>query len=95
MEAIPDLATLSKLADTCGQVHGLRPASRRRGPEPGHHPPPDLPGVGGMVTKQTKGRNVSHVPILAPLLPILPILERLTAGTQPEDPPTSLGLGTE
>ncbi len=101
--AIPDLATLNRLADTCGQVHqsysdfvmlaallaarssevsGLRAGDvdfdlnlvtiRRQ----------TFPGAGGLVTKQTKGRNVRHVPILAPLLPIL---QRLTAGRQPKD----------
>lgn len=41
-----------------------------------------FPGAGGLVTKQTKGRNVRHVPILQPLAPVL---ERLTDGREPED----------
>ena len=40
-----------------------------------------FPGAGGLVTKQTKGRTVRHVPILAPLAPVL---ECLTEGREPE-----------
>lgn len=40
------------------------------------------PGVGGLVTKQTKGRDIRHVPILQPLKPVL---ERLTTGRKPEE----------
>lgn len=40
-----------------------------------------FPGAGGLVTKQTKGRDIRHVPILGPLSPIL---ERLTADRPPE-----------
>lgn len=40
------------------------------------------PGAGGLVTKQTKGRDIRHVPILQALTPVL---ERLTAGREPED----------
>jgi integrase len=41
-----------------------------------------FPGAGGLVTKQTKGRNVRHVPILQPLAPVL---ERLTDSREAED----------
>lgn len=41
-----------------------------------------FPGAGGLVTKQTKGRNVRHVPILQPLNPVL---ERLTESRESED----------
>lgn len=40
------------------------------------------PGAGGLVTKQTKGRDIRHVPILQALTPVL---ERLTADREPED----------
>lgn len=40
------------------------------------------PGYGGLVTKQTKGREIRHVPILDALVPVL---ERLTAGREPEE----------
>lgn len=41
-----------------------------------------FPGSGGLVTKQTKGREIRHVPILQHLEPVL---ERLTAGREPQD----------
>lgn len=41
-----------------------------------------FPGAGGLVTKQTKGRNVRHVPILQHLAPVL---ERLTESRESED----------
>lgn len=41
-----------------------------------------FPGSGGLVTKQTKGREIRHVPILHHLAPVL---ERLTAGRDPEE----------
>ena len=41
------------------------------------------PGKGGLVRKQTKGRNVRYVPILDALEPVL---IRLSAGKQPGDP---------
>ncbi|MBX7558330.1 tyrosine-type recombinase/integrase, partial [Streptomyces sp. tea 10] len=41
-----------------------------------------FPGAGGLVTKQTKGRDIRHVPILEPLAPVL---ERLTAGREDEE----------
>lgn len=40
-----------------------------------------FPGAGGLVTKQTKGREIRHVPILQHLAPVL---ERLTAGREAE-----------
>jgi integrase len=101
--AIPDLATLNRLADACGQVHQsysdfvmLAALLAARSSEVSGLQAGDVdfdlslvtirrqtfPGTGGLVTKQTKGRNVRHVPILAPLVPIL---ERLTAGKEPED----------
>ncbi|WP_244229651.1 tyrosine-type recombinase/integrase [Rathayibacter sp. VKM Ac-2805] len=39
-------------------------------------------GAGGLVTKQTQGRDIRDVPILQALTPAL---ERLTAGREPED----------
>src|SRR5699024_11075493 len=41
-----------------------------------------FPGVGGLVTKQTKGRDIRPVPILQPLRPVL---ERLTRGREPDE----------
>lgn len=41
-----------------------------------------FPGSGGLVTKQTKGREIRHVPILQPLEPVL---RRLTADRAPEE----------
>lgn len=41
-----------------------------------------FPGAGGLVTKQTKGRDIRHVPILEPLAPVL---ERLTTGRGDEE----------
>lgn len=41
-----------------------------------------FPGSGGLVTKQTKGREIRHVPILQHLAPVL---KRLTAGREPEE----------
>ncbi|MBL3686159.1 site-specific integrase [Leucobacter zeae] len=41
-----------------------------------------FPGSGGLVTKQTKGREIRHVPILQPLEPVL---RRLTAGRAPDE----------
>lgn len=41
-----------------------------------------FPGAGGLVTKQTKGRDVRRVPILEPLVPVL---ERLTTGREPDE----------
>lgn len=41
-----------------------------------------FPGSGGLVTKQTKGREVRHVPILQPLEPVL---RRLTIGREPQE----------
>lgn len=40
------------------------------------------PAAGGLVTKQTKGREIRPVPILQPLVPVL---ERLTAGREPRE----------
>ncbi|QNA93010.1 site-specific integrase [Microbacterium sp. Se5.02b] len=40
------------------------------------------PGAGGLVTKQTKGRDIRQVPILQALTPVL---ERLTADREPEE----------
>lgn len=41
-----------------------------------------FPGVGGLVTKQTKGRDIRRVPILEHLAPVL---ERLTTGHEPNE----------
>ena len=41
-----------------------------------------FPGSGGLVTKQTKGREIRHVPILQHLTPVL---ERLTADRSPDE----------
>lgn len=41
-----------------------------------------FPGSGGLVTKQTKGREIRHVPILQHLAPVL---ERLTADRSPDE----------
>ncbi|MEB4613785.1 tyrosine-type recombinase/integrase [Leucobacter sp. M11] len=41
-----------------------------------------FPGSGGLVTKQTKGREIRHVPILQHLAPVL---ERLTTGREPDE----------
>lgn len=43
------------------------------------------PGAGGLVTKQTKGRDIRHVPILQALTPVL---ERLTADREQPGSPT-------
>ncbi|MEB4613699.1 tyrosine-type recombinase/integrase [Leucobacter sp. M11] len=40
------------------------------------------PGTGGLVTKQTKGRDIRHVPILQALTPLL---ARLTAHREPDE----------
>ena len=41
-----------------------------------------FPGSGGLVTKQTKGREIRHVPILQHLEPVL---QRLTIGREPQE----------
>ena len=41
-----------------------------------------FPGSGGLVTKQTKGREIRHIPILQHLAPVL---ERLTTGREPDE----------
>lgn len=41
-----------------------------------------FPGAGGLVTKQTKGRDIRRVPILEPLIPVV---ERLTADRESDE----------
>ncbi len=41
-----------------------------------------FPGAGGLVTKQTKGRDIRRVPILEPLAPVL---QHLTTGREPDE----------
>lgn len=101
--ALPDLATLTALADVCGRVHQsysdfvmLCALLASRGSEVAGLQVGDVdwdtnivtirrqtyPGSGGLVTKQTKGREARPVPILQALAPVL---ERLTANREPEE----------
>ncbi|SJN07940.1 Phage-related integrase [Leucobacter sp. 7(1)] len=103
MHALKDLATLTTLADRCGEVHQsysdfvmLCALLAARGSEISGLQVGDIdweqrivtirrqtyPGAGGLVTKQTKGRDIRHVPILQALTPVL---ERLTDDREPED----------
>ena len=65
------------------RLRSCRPASRRHrlGEPDRHHSTTNIPGAGGLVNKQTKGRSVRCVPILQPLAPVL---ERLTADREPD-----------
>ena len=102
--AIPDLATLNKLAEAAGAVHQsysdhvmLAALLAARGSEISGLRVGDIdwrhrivtierqifPGYGGLVTKQTKGRQARQVPILKPLEPVL---RRLTAHRAPDEP---------
>lgn len=101
--AIQDLATLTKLAKTCGNVHpsysdfvmlaallaarssevsGLQVGDVDWNKNIVHIRRQTCPGVGGLITKQTKGRHTRRVPILESLRPVL---ERLSEGKEPED----------
>lgn len=102
VHALKDLATLTALADRCGEVHQsysdfvlLGALLAARGSEISGLQVGDIdwdqrivtirrqtyPGAGGLVTKQTKGRDIRHVPILQALTPVL---ERLTENREPE-----------
>lgn len=101
--ALPDLATLMKLAEACGKVHQsysdfvmLCALLASRGSEVAGLQVGDInwntniatihrqtyPGTGGLVTKQTKGREIRPVPILQALAPAL---ERLTEDRKPDE----------
>ncbi|GAA2180326.1 hypothetical protein GCM10009847_17800 [Leucobacter tardus] len=103
VHALKDLATLTTLADGCGEVHQsysdfvmLGALLAARGSEISGLQVGDIdwdqrivtirrqtyPGAGGLVTKQTKGRDIRHVPILqAPI----PALERLTRDRESDE----------
>lgn len=103
VHALRDLATLTRLADVCGEVNQsysdfvmLCALLASRGSEVAGLQVGDVdwdqrivtirrqtfPGAGGLVTKQTKGREIRHVPILQHLVPVL---ERLTFDREPEE----------
>ncbi|WP_182354871.1 tyrosine-type recombinase/integrase [Flaviflexus huanghaiensis] len=103
VHALKGLATLTTLADRCGEVHQsysdfvmLGALLAARGSEISGLQVGDIdwdqrivtirrqtyPGAGGLVTKQTKGRDIRHVPILQALTPVL---ERLTHDREPDE----------
>jgi integrase len=103
VHALKDLATLTTLADRCGEVHQsysdlvmLGALLAARGSEISGLQVGDIdgdqrivtirrqtyPGAGGLVTKQTKGRDIRHVPILQALTPVV---ERLTHDREPDE----------
>ena len=103
VHALKDLATLTTLADRCGEVHQsysdfvmLGALLAARGSEISGLQVGDIaweqrvvtisrqtyPGAGGLVTKQTKGRDIRHVPILQALTRVL---ERLTHNREPDE----------